>query len=47
MSNLTTFPSAPLPSDKELRARRNVVRQAWRFVVLNGKMLTMVTKGHH
>jgi mRNA deadenylase 3'-5' endonuclease subunit Ccr4 len=47
MSNLTTFPNAPLPSDAQVRARRNLLIQAARFAVLNVKMMLMVTKGHH
>lgn len=43
----TTFPNAPLPDAKEVKARTSVVRQAWRFAILNVKMITMVTKGHH
>lgn len=47
MSNLTTFPGAPQPSEKEVRARTNVLLQGWRFAVLNLKMMAMVRKGHH
>ena len=47
MSNLTTFPNAPLPTDGELRARKNLFIQVGRFAVLNLKMIVMVTKGHH
>jgi hypothetical protein len=47
MSNVTTFPNAPLPSEREVRARSNLFIQGARFVVLNIKMLVMVTKGHH
>jgi hypothetical protein len=47
MSNLTTFPDARIATDSELRARKNVVIQAWRFALLNLKMIAMVTKGHH
>lgn len=47
MSNLTTFPDAPEPDTKEIKARNSIVRQTWRFAVLNVKMITMVTKGHH
>ena len=47
MSNLTTFPDAPVPTESELRARKNIVVQAWRFAILNLKMIAMVTKGHH
>ncbi len=47
MSNVTSFPNAPHPSQKEVRARTNVVVQAWRFITLNLKMIAMVRKGHH
>ena len=47
MSNLTTFSSAPLPTAGQVKARNNLVVQAWRFAVLNTKMILMVTKGHH
>lgn len=47
MDNVTTFADAPLPDRKELKARRSLLRQSWRFAVLNLKMITMVTKGHH
>ncbi|MCX6432225.1 MAG: hypothetical protein NTX29_05375 [Actinobacteria bacterium] len=47
MSNITTFPDARVPTVNEVRARRNVLIQAWRFAILNLKMIMMVTKGHH
>jgi hypothetical protein len=47
MSGPRTFPDAPAPDRKELTSRRSVVRQGWRFAVLNLKMLAMVRKGHH
>jgi hypothetical protein len=47
MSGTTTFPDAHIPTEAELRARRNLLIQAWRFAVLNLKMVAMVTKGHH
>ena len=47
MSNLTTFPHAPVPSASDLRARKNVLLQLGRFAVLNVKMIVLVTKGHH
>ena len=47
MSNLTAFPDARVPTDGELRARKNIVVQAWRFAILNLRMIAMVTKGHH
>ena len=47
MSNLTTFPNAPIPTDAQVRARRNLFIQEARFAVLNVKMIVMVSKGHH
>jgi len=47
MSNLTTFPNAPLATEADLRARKNLFIQIGRFAVLNVKMILMVTKGHH
>lgn len=47
MSNITTFPDARVPTESEVRARRNVLIQAWRFAIMNLKMIMMVTKGHH
>lgn len=47
MGNLTTFPDAHLPSSSELKARRNIFIQVFRFAVLNVKMIVMVGKGHH
>ncbi len=43
----TSFPDAPLPDAQQLRARTSIPRQAWRFALLNLKMIVMVTKGHH
>ena len=37
---------APLPTAKTLRRRRSLPLQAWRFAVLNLKMLRMIGKGH-
>lgn len=42
-----TFPAAHLPDERELKARSSLLRQTFRFAVLNIKMITMVTKGHH
>lgn len=47
MSDVTTFDSAPLPTESQRRARTNLIVQAWKFVVLNLKMMAMVRKGHH
>ena len=47
MSVIETFPNAPVPTDKELKARKNVFLQFARFIALNLKMLAMMNKGHH
>ncbi len=47
MSHLTSFPSARKPSAGELRRRSNPFYQFWRFILLNLKMIVMVTLGHH
>lgn len=47
MNAVTTFPEARVPSAQELRARRNVLVQLWRFAILNIKMVVMITLGHH
>jgi hypothetical protein len=38
---------APLPTPATLRRRQSLVYQAWRFVALNLRFLTMITKGDH
>lgn len=47
MTNIATFPDARVPSESEVRARKNLFVQGFRFAVLNVKMIVMVTKGHH
>lgn len=47
MSNPISFPNARKPSARELSMRSNVLYQFWRFIVLNVKMIIMVTLGHH
>ena len=47
MDNITTFPEAPVADAKELKSRKNVLVQGWRFAILNMKMVAMITKGHH
>jgi len=42
-----SFDQAPLPTQKQIRARNNLAIQAWRFAVLNLKMIGMVRKGEH
>jgi hypothetical protein len=38
--------SAPMPTEKTLRARRNLAFQFWRFIMINLKMIKMIRKGH-
>ena len=38
---------APLPTDKTLRARRNLLLQFWRFIAINIRMVKMIFKGNH
>jgi hypothetical protein len=38
--------SAPLPTAKTLRARKNLVIQFGRFVAINTKMLKIIRKEH-
>jgi hypothetical protein len=38
---------APLPTEKTLRFRKNVVIQFLRFAAINLKMVNMIRKGHH
>jgi len=47
MNEVTTFPNAPQPTAAELRARKNVFVQLYKFALLNFKMIVMVQKGHH
>lgn len=37
---------APLPTERELRRRKSLFRQAARFVALNLRIVRMVAKGH-
>jgi hypothetical protein len=39
--------NAPLPTAATLRRRRSPLVQAWRFVALNVRFLSMITKGSH
>jgi hypothetical protein len=38
---------APLPTEKTIRFRKNILIQFWRFVAINFKMVNMIRKGHH
>jgi len=38
---------APLPTSKTLRSRSSLPVQAWRFAVLNLRMVKMIRKGDH
>lgn len=38
--------AAPLPTRQTLRRRASLPLQAWRFVLINLKIIRMVLKGH-
>ena len=38
---------APLPTEKTLKQRKNLVIQFMRFCSINLKMIKMIRKGHH
>ena len=38
---------APLPTEKTLKQRKNVLIQLTRFAAINIKMIRMIRKGHH
>ena len=39
--------SAPLPTEKTLRARQNLLGQFMRFIAFDLRIMRMVVKGHH
>lgn len=47
MTEPRSFPDAMAPTPGQMRARTNLLVQAWRFAVLNLKMIAMVRKGEH
>ena len=49
MDDATTnnIAGAPLPTPRTLRRRKSLFFQVRRFVALNLRMLTMITKGSH
>ena len=38
--------SAPLPTARTLRRRNGLVTQAWRFAVINLRMIRMIRRSH-
>ncbi|MGA0832339.1 MAG: hypothetical protein ACO3P4_05970 [Polynucleobacter sp.] len=38
--------NAPVPSKQELKRRKNILIQMFRFAILNLKMLKIIGKGH-
>ncbi len=42
----STIATAPLPTKKTLRSRKNIPFQILRFAAFNIRMLRMVTKAH-
>lgn len=47
MDNYADLTGAPLPIDKTLKMRKNVLFQLWRFLSLNIRMVAMIFKGDH
>lgn len=48
MTNEPKVPKAPfLPTEKEVKSRTNVFKQAIRFLAINLKMIDIIRKGHH
>lgn len=43
---ITSYPNAPLPTERTLRRRRNLFVQAWRFGVGSLNIMMMVLTGH-
>ena len=39
--------AAPLPTERTLKARKNLLIQTGRFVILNARIMRMVLKGNH
>ncbi|QIM20132.1 hypothetical protein G7075_01555 [Phycicoccus sp. HDW14] len=47
LSSTPDLRSAPLPTARTLRMRRNLPYQAYRFAAFNLRIVRMVLKGHH
>ena len=48
MDTVTTdIASAPLPTAQTLRRRQSLFFQAWRFLALNRRFVSMIMKGEH
>ena len=37
---------APLPTERTVRSRTNLLVQGWRFAAINVRMIQMILKGH-
>ncbi len=46
-SPFTDLSQAPLPTERTLRLRHNLLFQAWRFLAMNLRIVRMVLKGDH
>jgi hypothetical protein len=42
----SSIAQAPLPTERTVRGRTNLVIQAWRFAAINVRMVQMILKGH-
>ena len=47
MENYADLSGAPLPTQKTIKLRKNIVMQLWRFISLNVRMVAMIFKGDH
>ena len=47
MENYADLSGAPLPTEKTIKLRKNIVMQLWRFISLNVRMVAMIFKGDH
>ncbi|MEN9692751.1 MAG: hypothetical protein RLZZ330_395 [Actinomycetota bacterium] len=48
MTSEPKVPKAPfLPTSSELKARKNIFKQAFRFIAINLKMIDIIRKDHH
>lgn len=46
VSTTDSIASAPLPTARTLARRKNLAFQAFRFVVINLKMIRVIARGH-
>lgn len=42
----TSIAQAPMPTERTIRSRTNLMLQTWRFAAINLRMIAMIRKGH-